>query len=656
MLKRENFQPIETLFFLLLCFICAKPCAYAQNPTNIEEAEKFIHDYSPVGNIKDSVLVNCQNYLAFSFRDSDLSKAEKYANDAKNLSEKIAFGSGLSRSIGYLGMLAYRQGKYNFAVEYHLKSLDIALDLGLTQLAGFRYNDLANVHIDKGDFERAKIFNQQSLNIKRKQNDLEGIATSYRNFGMIFLRQGEYDSADFYLNNAEEIAKEIRNDRILAYVLTYKGEMQIRLNQANSAIPILKDAVRMQEKVNNQYGLGESLNALGDACLSARRIDEALTYYTRAAQLASKNKIKLEVERAYLGLSKCNQELGNTAAAFDFFKRYTSIKDSLFSEKNEEFIAFTEAKFQNEKNEIEIERLKNEQKIHESELRYERLINQIFIIVVAFGFILLAFVAYGFFQKRKINRLLIRQKKIIESEKAEKAAQAEILKQLNENQNRLLAIIGHDLRSPINSLQGMLMLLNHNALSNEEFVMLTKSLHGDVGNLHLMLNNLLAWVYEQREGINPKPVNFPLLKAADENIALYREIAVQKNIEISNEVPAEVSVHADIDQIKLVIRNLMSNALKFTPKGGKITLSAKENEKNVLFCVQDTGIGIPTEKAKSLFSGNVQSTQGTENEKGTGLGLALCKDFVEINGGEIFAESEEGKGSRFCFSLPKALK
>lgn len=265
-------------------------------------------------------------------------------------------------------------------------------------------------------------------------------------------------------------------------------------------------------------------------------------------------------------------------------------------------------------------------------------------------------------QIRKDNNRLIKEQNMMLERKVEERTrelnqQSLQLKELNHTKDKLFAIIGHDLKSPINSLKALLDLLASKNITVEEFMQFSSNLKNSVEHIHFTLNNLLQWANSQMQGIEVHPQMIDLHILAQESIDLFEEIAQKKQIKLHNDIlPAQLA-WADEDQINLVFRNLISNALKFTEMGGAIFIKthtptyAQPNMQ--LISIQDTGIGISSEAMKHLFKTQANnSTQGTQGEKGTGLGLSLCQDFVMRNHGEIWVESTVGKGTTFYFSLP----
>lgn len=231
--------------------------------------------------------------------------------------------------------------------------------------------------------------------------------------------------------------------------------------------------------------------------------------------------------------------------------------------------------------------------------------------------------------------------------------QSHQLRDLNNTKDQLFAIIGHDLRSPINSLKGLMNLMWGHNISTEEFFHFSKSIKHGVEHAHFTLNNLLNWAKSQMEGMTTKPKAFVLNAVVLENQSLVQEPSQNKNIEVVIDMDSAIEVYADPDHVNLIIRNLLSNALKFTDKGGMVKLSAVIKNTNCEIAIADTGIGMSVQSIEDLFKNNSNDSQlGTDGEKGTGLGLVLCRDFIEKNGGKIWVESKEGEGATFYFTLP----
>jgi two-component system sensor histidine kinase ChiS len=229
----------------------------------------------------------------------------------------------------------------------------------------------------------------------------------------------------------------------------------------------------------------------------------------------------------------------------------------------------------------------------------------------------------------------------------------EELSRANLVKDKLFSIISHDLRSPLNSLRGLLDLTNKDGITPNEIKLLLPSIRQNLNGSLQLLDNLLNWASSQMKGVKTKAEQFKLTPIIEENLNLYKTIAKNKDVKLINRVASQVEVIADANITKLIIRNLVSNAIKFTSSGGKVEITAVLTGEEVEICVSDTGVGVPEEFKERIFQIDInRTTPGTNNEKGTGIGLLLVKEFVEKNNGRLWLESEKDKGSKFKFNLP----
>ena len=247
------------------------------------------------------------------------------------------------------------------------------------------------------------------------------------------------------------------------------------------------------------------------------------------------------------------------------------------------------------------------------------------------------------------NQEILRQKEELEKQKKE-------LLELNATKDKFFSIIAHDLRSPISSLISLseVLKMDMELLSHDQQKEILNSLHDLSINYLKLLDNLLQWARMQSGRLKAEPETFSLLSAVIEVIDFYKTNAQEKKISLSVINQVETRVFADKNMVRTVLRNLVSNAIKYTRDGGKVEVAIVEREKMVEVTVKDNGVGISTDMQEKLFQlDKTHSTKGTANECGTGLGLILCKEFVEKNGGLLKVVSESGTGSTFHFTLPK---
>lgn len=257
----------------------------------------------------------------------------------------------------------------------------------------------------------------------------------------------------------------------------------------------------------------------------------------------------------------------------------------------------------------------------------------------------------------ELSSVVLNVRDITERKKAETALleSEKQLKELNATKDRFFSIIAHDLRSPFNSIVGFCNLLQQE-IEEDNYQSVSKHVNiirKSSQKAMDLLSNLLIWSQSQTGRLEFNPEYFELVTSIKETMDLLGDSAYQKSITIDYELPKEIPVYADKEMINSVLRNLLSNAIKFTYPNGKILVKAKVKNNQLIVSVKDNGTGIDQEDITKLFKiEDSYSTSGTNWETGTGLGLILCKDFVEMHGGKIWVDSEKGKGSTFYFSIP----
>ncbi len=241
-------------------------------------------------------------------------------------------------------------------------------------------------------------------------------------------------------------------------------------------------------------------------------------------------------------------------------------------------------------------------------------------------------------------------------EQADELRKSEVqLKELNATKDKFFSIIAHDLKGPFSNILGLSRLLMDNCEGNDKEIAkdLVHHLNSTVENTHDLLVTLLDWASIQRGKMPFDLIEINLNEIVRGSLVQFGTSAKAKDIILNSNVSKDALVFADLNMLSTILRNLISNAIKFTPNGGSINVSGKRTGDKVEVCVADTGVGMDSSVVKKMFKINeVQSTLGTNGEQGTGLGLLLCKEFVEKNGGEISIFSEKGKGSEFRFTLP----
>jgi signal transduction histidine kinase len=256
--------------------------------------------------------------------------------------------------------------------------------------------------------------------------------------------------------------------------------------------------------------------------------------------------------------------------------------------------------------------------------------------------------------KIKLDELILANKELMLTEQALKENSTKLL-QLNDDKDRFISILGHDLRSPFSGLLGLsdLLMENIRKLDIDEIEVFVNYINSSAKNTYNLLDNLLIWGRSQADRIPFDPQKLILTNICREVLETLNANAIAKNITVNFSEVDDMNIFADVNMLKTILRNLVSNAIKFTRKDGAISISAWRNDSNMTISVSDNGIGIAPGIYKQLFDiSKIHTTPGTADEEGTGLGLIICKEFVEKHGGKIGVESVVGKGSKFYFTLP----
>lgn len=240
----------------------------------------------------------------------------------------------------------------------------------------------------------------------------------------------------------------------------------------------------------------------------------------------------------------------------------------------------------------------------------------------------------------------------VELSKQEILAQKDLLELSNIEKNKLMFILSHDLRTPLANIQGYLEMLNEHQIDNDDRSTVEKRLLSSTNSTMEMLSNLLHWSKSQMDGQNAQLREVNVLTCLMATLEMGKVHALKKGIALDYQIPNELSVMADVDMLQLVVRNLISNAVKFTPAGGNIRVDAQVLPGECKITVKDSGSGVPQDKWEKIFSIRSEPALGTNNERGVGLGLVLCKEYIKLQNGRIAFESRPGEGSSFFIFLP----
>ena len=509
------------------------------------------------------------------------------------------------------------------------------------------YHNVGRVFKELGQYERALDHLNLAMRMSEQQKDEEGIPYAYDEIGDVLLRKNEYDSALKTLALALKLTRELHVNVLEPKVHSKLATTYLRMKDFSKARAYYDSAYTLNDVTKNRFGVAEVELGRGIVYTEEGNYDDALVKIENSLTVAKELNARVLEIKCFYQLSSLWEMKGDFKKSLAYYKEYKELEDTLFSQEMQGKLLRDQLRFETESRDSRIAFLSELQAMQRGEIKKQEFVRNILVVVMALSGILLITVYRSGRRRRQINTLLLQHQEEMEK-------RSEELERLNQVKDKFFSIISHDLRSPINALAGLLDLLDKGAVTTDELPKHIRELKARFNHTRTLLNNLLDWTLLQMDKLNLQAAKIDIHNIVEENMQLLSSVQ-GKDIKLINEIPRNAIGFADSNTINLVIRNLMTNAIKFTNDGGQVKINAREKGNEWLISVTDNGVGMNPEVLKMLFDKTAPyTTRGTANEKGTGLGLILCKEFIEKNGGKIWVESEEGKGSTFYFTLPKA--
>ncbi len=523
-----------------------------------------------------------------------------------------------------------------FAQDKKIDELKQKISQGKEKEAITSLFELVKIYSDTRKYDEAITYLKQSLLLVKNNGDKLNI-NNY--LGSLYFQKQNYDSSLHHFKKSLEISRYLNHEELISKDLYNVACAMGKLKQYAEANKLLNECLLLINiKKVNQDLTDRCYVELSSNCSSLGSIEEAQYY-----QGMVKNKELITLQNQKANAEKLAVEKGKEAD--EKGKQLGEVTNLLDSAK---FVRDLIAK------KLELEKKLSAEK--ENQLKNRNyviyLMFAIIIIVAVFSFLLLR----KYKENIRINKQLIFQKEKIEEQRNEIEIQRDQYKKLSATKDKFFSSIAHDLKNPFNTLIGFsdILIREQDTLDKDESMMYLNYINNSSKQSFSLLENLLQWARTQTKGITYKPTDLNLKEIADGNINLLNETARMKSIELSSNIDATIKVFGDKNMINTVIRNLISNSIKFTEDKGSISLSARDLGSKIEVTISDTGVGMSKETIAKLFKiDEYHSTPGTSQESGTGLGLIICKEFIERNGGIIWVESEVGKGSRFIFTLQK---
>lgn len=587
-----------------------------------------------------------------------------------NLASAVNFKEGEARGHYMFGLYWERHGEFTKSIDALTRSLQLYKSLDLPKKEADVYRAMGETYRAAGEYNFALKYCNMALNIFNDQDDSTGLARTYNRFAAIYfelyvnsgvnlspaqtatpeftynkvierwVKPALYDSLIYYSNLAVNISENMKLKDVTASTYTLLGTAYNTSGRFKEAKSYLLKALELSRSI--RANLDAALILLNISDLLYKEGDQlgALEYAKQSQKMALEEDFKVLVMHSSYSLAQNYFKLGKYKEAYEYLQISNNYSSMLYNDETNKKLYRAQLKSESEKQELAIAAQKKNQNY----------LTAIFSLLLLFVTIITFILIKRNREHKKVNVELDKMNKMISSQRDQ-------LYELNATKDKLFSVIAHDLRSPFTGLLGFseMLVSEFDELEPVEKKKYLSELHRIITDLFSLLTNLLSWSSLQLDKTQFVPTNFSLSKVVEGAANLLKNNATVKSITIMNNVGDSLRVFADAFMIQSVLQNLISNAIKFSNPGSEIKIMSEHEDDLIKVSVADSGVGINEDTVKQLFKVDVNvSTKGTKGEKGTGLGLLICKEMIEKNGGSILVESEPGIGSTFYFTLPKS--
>ena len=519
------------------------------------------------------------------------------------------------------------------AIDSYLSSLEMAEERQDTLVIAVVLDNLASVNVDEGNYELAEEYLFRALDLNQEIDNLRNQITNHISLGVLYKEWGKYDLSRQNYERVLEIAEQTGNVISRIQAIYNLGVLYTEMGETDEAMEAYQESLQLSEENNIPIGFFYNRSGMGDLYIQLEQYEQAIENYQEALKIAERVQATDMIKNGLSNLYEAAEKAEDTSLAYNYLKRFSALTDSLSQTEREEALARQEAML-----ELRSERERSE--LLEETVATQR--TNTIIISVLLGVLVIAsiWLVILYRKKQKANKLLKSKKKELE--------------EANNVKDKLLSVLAHDVRTPISSIQGVVYMIRENLLDKEDIDTALTHIDFQLQQGINTLTNYLEWAQDHRGGISAEMENVMLSDIVDTAIHEIRKSAENKEIRLINNVKNGLSAFADKHMMHVILRNLLSNAIKYVNSGDTITVTASEKDDTIELSVKDTGKGISPDKLQNLFKPFKRVTRGTKGEIGTGLGLSLCKEFSEKQGGTIRCESEIGKGTEFTIELQKS--
>ncbi|MFT4612223.1 MAG: two-component system sensor histidine kinase/response regulator [Glaciecola sp.] len=562
---------------------------------------------------------------------------------------------GIAKVNNSIGLIEIKRGNYAVGLQSSLSAIQTFETRNLKDELSSAYNNLADAYYNTNQIDKSLEFNLKALTVRKQLKDSTGIKISTRNIANLYSERKEHRKAIEYYENALTLLNPNSDQILRGEILPRIGAEYLRFKDYRKATDYLFEGLEFNRKIDNKNGILRALNAVGELNMQLKNYKTAAIQIDEAHTIARAIDSELELLKNYKLHKELDSIRGRFQNAFYWQGKYYTLKRELDQENQPKIPVITkpvEVEPLNDIRDFNALALQKQDKKEAIDFKKQTVISY----VLGGAFLIVSTILLLIYLKRKstlkFNQELQDKNAEITLSNKEFSKQTKHLEEVNHVKDRLFSIVSHDLKDSISSIKGFIDLLKEDGISREEFYDLVPELSENADSASQLLYNLLNWSKSQMQNLEPKAELFNVQDIFKNKISLVEQKIEQKRIILIDESRRDF-IYADRSMIEIVVQNLITNAVKFTRVGDSITVSNSDHNGKSLICIEDTGVGISKENIDKLFQSGTFTTRGTSNEKGTGLGLTICKELVELNNGRIWVESTLGIGTKFYVELPK---
>lgn len=538
------------------------------------------------------------------------------------------------------GIIHRKRSAFGSSMEAYVQSLGHARDGNHERLIATILQNMGSLANSTGQYEQAKAYLRESVMLNTKLKNERGKAGALANLGISLKSQGKTDSAVALYTEAASAFKQLNDKVNQAKMHSNIGQLHMATGAYDEAQRQLNIAIDMMEEQKNYNDLVNTLNAKSQLLSKQGLYKAAITISKRAILLAEKQGYLLGAQNAYQYLSEAqagNDQNEEALASVKNMQRYT---DSIRRQEQDSLLLEMQTRYESEKKDLEIAAKDERLSLQGEKIRYTYGIGALLVL-------LLLVLLFNLWRRRYYHNRLKTQHRLLE-------IQNEELTQLAAFKDRMLTIVSHDVRNPLAGLKSMLALQSSGAITQEEFSEWNADVTHRIDSALGMLHNLLEWSKLEYIGLKPFKERVDLQLFMREVIEQVQYQASFKSVDLKWELEPGVTVFTDRHMLRTSVYNLMSNAIKFSNKDDAVLVLGKSTPYGTSIEVIDQGVGMDAATVQRLEAPKVNfSTFGTENEKGSGVGLVLVKEMLQLMGARLEIESKVGEGSTFRIIMPE---